>query len=129
MNNSVGNDNQKSSEELHREFRDKANSYANWFSAILISTFVFLINLKGNQTHIWRSAFVLAMIGLITIFLFKFLSTTASYLRLNPKAIPYISERTLESCCEVLMVFFVISSIGSVVLAFLLFWSNLFGID
>ena len=112
-------------QEAGEAFKQKANEYSNWFTAIIISTFVFLIDPKNQSGVIWAAALALSFISLVAIFLFKFLGVFAAYLRICPKFCLRCEESFIEKVREQIILCFVIASLISVICAFVLLWNGM----
>lgn len=78
-----------------KEYREKANNFLDWFTAIIISNFVYLINFLDKEgslvdrlngkTHFWKLSFNAAAVALAAVFIVKALGVLAADFRVNGK--------------------------------------------
>jgi len=131
---------EKYREEKERDFKDKANSLVNWLTSIIISNFVYLINLKENsksalllkQWSDWiKWNFICTVVALILIFLFRLFGIVSSRrsLDLLDKGINVDDDnrvKFLEQFREVLIYLFCVSSFLAVFSSVIILWHQLF---
>ncbi len=96
------------------DYKSKADHFADWFTAIIISNSIYLIkfaekkeeveSLLGEKTFLWYGSFFAASLALILIFLFKVLGVLAAKIRLDKG--PCKSEHDLESTREIIFLFY-----------------------
>lgn len=117
--------------DVEKDFKVKANSFANWLTSIIISNFVYLINLKVNREliplwqkniYILKLDFGLTAGALVLMALFKGLGVLTSWMRLDWRK----EDRGLEECRTWLFVFFCIFGVVAIVLSGLILWRQLF---
>ena len=75
------------------EYTSKANNFADWFTAILISNFAYLIGLLNKEfsigaqlegkVYLWNWSFYLACAALFSIFIVKVLGVWAASVRVH----------------------------------------------
>jgi hypothetical protein len=67
-------------EGLWKDFTDKANSFANWFTSILISNFIYLVSISGvkRTRDLGKTSLVITMVCLAMVFIFKVLGVYAA---------------------------------------------------
>ena len=74
--------------DLQKEFHEKANTFSNWFTSVVIANFVYLIKLKGEtilHEQVSEIDYSLTIVALALIFLFKISDVIASWLRVKIK--------------------------------------------
>ena len=114
-----------------KEYKEKAHSFSNWLTSIVISMFTYLIHARiSNQfdSHLlWSFSFIMASFGLIFIFLWRLFSVLAAYLRvsLNKENKYYHCENWLESANELIFIAAFLSGVGCLVGSFFILWHEL----
>ncbi len=85
------------------DFKQKANSFADWLTALIISNFVYLIKFENKATvlsklkdssHLWEKSFWFSIIALVIIFFHKLFGVLAAQKRAEKKS------RECEACLE-----------------------------
>jgi len=78
------------SQKKRDDFKEKANSFSNWFTTVVIANFVYLqsfsarddlLNVQGKMVDWWVFSFWFTVISLTGIFIFKALGVLAAYFR------------------------------------------------
>ena len=69
--------------QLWKDYVEKANSFANWFTSILISNFVYLIKLgkEGKLDRFGKGSLGLLAFSLLVMFFFKLIGVQAARTR------------------------------------------------
>ena len=128
-------DNEKRSK-AWEEYTGKANNFADWFTAIIISNFVYLLGfvekensirqLFKTDVNLWIWSFCASLVALIAVFFVKFLGFWAAKMRvdayskkLNDKK-PKKCEDYLEDIRFYLSILFVFLGFITLVLNFLI---------
>ena len=75
-----------------KEYTDKANNFTDWFTAVLISNFAYLVGLLDKETgiqlleykvYLWNQGFNTACVALGSIFVAKVLGVVAASMRVD----------------------------------------------
>lgn len=86
-----------------KEYKDKAEKFAYWFTSILISVFIYLIHKKSNtiavlEQRMWDEAFVSIGLALILLFIWQVTGVIAAFIRasLDERSRYFIIEQIME---------------------------------
>lgn len=124
-------------EKFEMDYKDKANSFSNWLTSLIISTLVYLIHLRDSDSYSsllkdYRLVFILSLIlllgAIIMIFLFRLIGVVTSRKRYDKgiEAEKDCSIKYLEWFREKLfLTAIILSGFGMIPSAFIL-WMHLF---
>ena len=94
---------EKDKERAWKDYTTKGNDFSTWFTAIIISNFVYLNSIKTpERTRLWWISFVVAIPTFVLIFLFKSLGVLAAKWRVKAQDIglPEDEKKWLEKWQE-----------------------------
>lgn len=117
--------------ELWKDYVEKGNSFANWFTSILISNFVYLIRIgeTGKLDCSGKVSFGFLVFSLAAMFLFKAVGVYAAKERhalvSQGKAPDNSFLYTIETLRTGLFYLFVGSGMVAVLISGLILWANL----
>ncbi len=105
---------------LWKEYTDKANNFADWFTAILISNFAYLIGLLDKigvqleaKVYLWNESFNATCAALFSIFVVKALGVWAASIRADRGKCTL--EKNIERVRTVFIFIFGICGISSLI--------------
>ncbi len=109
------------------EYTGKTTNFADWFTAIIISNFVYLIGFVDKKEKIdslWRGSFLASTAALILIFIIKVLGVWAAKMRVNQGQSK--CEHDIESMRDIASAFFVVLGVLSLILSGIILKCQLF---
>src|SRR5688572_5854757 len=76
---------EKAKNRAWKDYITKGNDFSNWFTAVIVSIFVYLINIKEPEwrTGLWYITFIAAFPTFLFIFLFKSLGVWTASMRVD----------------------------------------------
>ena len=116
------------------EYTGKANNFADWFTAVIISNFAYLIGFVDNKEKIgsfWYGSFLASGAALILIFVIKVLGVWAAKMRFDKEKIKddkWYNEcqHNIESVRDILSAFFVVLGLFALILTGYILKAQLF---
>ena len=81
----LGKDSKMDKESAWQEYTRKANNFGDWFTAIIISVFVYLIGFSDKKANacLWKGSFIAAVVALMLVFLHKIFGVWAAKMRVD----------------------------------------------
>lgn len=113
--------------DLKKDYKDKLNNFANWFTAIIISNFAYLISSRDQvlDEGLWDLSFYAATSAIALMFIIKVSGIYAAKVRIREKgSTPF--EHRIESARDLLSAFFIVLGLCSLIVTGWILQINIF---
>ncbi|GEM_PF-1748448 len=121
------NDTKDEVKDIKKDYKYKMNNFADWFTAIIISNFAYLISIRDEvvDEDLWVMSFYSASAALALIFIIKVSGVYAARMRVREKgSIP--PEYKIESARDLLSAFFIVIGLFSLIVTGWILEINIF---
>jgi len=121
-------------QDIEKDFKEKANSFANWFTSVVVSNFVYLINFKEEKLWYVALDFFMTVFSLLFLFLFKVLGVWNARKKLDMKSMggdikaQEVIEKVEWTRTWIFFIGFVLAGMTAVLFSFYVIWVSSFSI-